>query len=360
MNKLKFILYFIDAIISFFIIVTGISFTISHILLKPYGFAESIIALAIMSVIIYFTNKAIINKVRKSSNNEENEETEEIKENTQTENKDNEQEITEKQDDQENEKHEKRPLNKWLRNIITISVILFSALILISILATYPEKLKMPYSVLAILIPIFVFLAIVTIMIRWHQKQADLYEEYIENEQTNNDNKEVQINDNEPSKGNENVENEGTNNENKENEEEDKKDKDRRILITDDSWKKFNMPSAEGHPFSNYTEIGASMFLDVSRWDVHALFKEFIMFDPSLKTDKYFNHKLEMFMKMNDRDYRHSRVSQSDFLRPEEVLIIKMDKTQTQIERDNETDERYNEIDNEDNENKNRKRRDKK
>ena len=211
----------------------------------------------------------------------------------------------------------------------------------------------MPYSVIAILIPIFVFLAIVTIMIRWHQKQADLYEEYlINNNESSTDNK-----DNEPSKSNENVENEEMNNENKEIEE-DEKDKDRRILITDDSWKEFNMPSAEGHPFSNYTEIGASMFLDVSRWDVHALFKEFIMFDPSLKTDKYFNHKLEMFMKMNDRDYRHSRVSQSDFLRPEEVLIIKMDKTQ--IERDNETDERYNEIDNEDNDNKNRKRRDKK
>jgi len=357
MNKLKFILYFIDAIISFFIIVTGISFTISHILLKPYGFAESIIALAIMSVIIYFINKAVINKVRKSSNNEENEETEEIKENTQAKNNDNEQEITEEQDEQTNEKHEKKPLNKLLRNIITISVILFSAIVLISILAIYPEKLKMPYSVIAILIPIFVFLAIVTIMIRWHQKQADLYEEYIENEQTNNDNKEVQINDNEPSKGNENLENEETNNDSKEIEEEDEEDKDRRILITDDSWKEFNMPSAEGHSFSNYTEIGASMFLDVSRWDVHALFKEFIMFDPSLKTDKYFNHKLEMFMKMNDRDYRHSRVSQSDFLKPEEVLIIKMDKTQ--IERDNETDE-DNEIDSEDNENKNRKRRDKK
>jgi hypothetical protein len=80
------------------------------------------------------------------------------------------------------------------------------------------------------------------------------------------------------------------------------------------------------------------------------------MFDPSLKNDKYFNHKLEMFMKMNDRDYRHSRVSQSDFLRPEEILIIKMDKTQ--IEKDNETADEYNEIDNEDNEN--RKRRDKK
>jgi len=355
MNKLKFILYFIDAIISFFIIVTGISFTISHILLKPYGIAESIIALTIMSVIIYFINKAVINKVRKS-NNEKNEETEEIKENTQAENKDNEQEITDEQNNQENEKHEKKPLNKLLRNIITISVILFSALILISILATYPEKLKMPYSIIAILIPIFVFLAIVTIMIRWHQKQADLYEEY--QYQINNDNESNTDNkDNEPSQSNENVENEETNNENKEIEEEDEKDKDRRILITDDSWKEFNMPSAEGHPFSNYTEIGASMFLDVSRWDVHALFKEFIMFDPSLKTDKYFNHKLEMFMKMNDRDYRHSRVSQSDFLRPEEVLIIKMDKTQ--IERDNETDE-DNEIDNEDNENKNRKRSDKK
>ncbi|MFP3318743.1 MAG: hypothetical protein RXP98_06170 [Thermoplasmata archaeon] len=345
MNKLKFILFFIDAIISFFIIVTGISFTISHILLKPYGIAESIIALAIMSVIIYFMNKAVINKVRKSSNNEKNEETEEIKENAQTENKNNEPEITEEQDEKVNEKHEKKPLNKLLRNIITILVILFSAIVLISNLATYPEKLKMPYSVLAILIPILAFLAIVMMILRWHQKQADLYEEY----QINNKNETSKDNKN-------NEENEEIDNENKEIEEENEKDKYRRILITDDSWKKFNMPSAEGHPFSNYTEIGASMFLDVSRWDVHALFKEFIMFDPSLKNDKYFNHKLEMFMKMNDRDYRHSRVSQSDFLRPEEILIIKMDKTQ--IERDNETADEYNEIDNEDNEN--NKRRDKK
>jgi len=355
MNKLKFILYFIDGIISFITIILGIPFIISHITIPPYGIGETIITLAIMFAILYFTNKTIIKKVKKVNENiEEKEgesqenvgEIEEIKENIQAENIDNKPKITEEREyEQENKKHEKRPLNKWLRNIITILVILFSAIVLIYILATYPEKLKMPYSILAILIPILVFLAIVMMILRWHQKQADLYEEY----QINNKNETSKDNKN-------NEENEEIDNENKEIEEENEKDKYRRILITDDSWKKFNMPSAEGHPFSNYTEIGASMFLDVSRWDVHALFKEFIMFDPSLKNDKYFNHKLEMFMKMNDRDYRHSRVSQSDFLRPEEILIIKMDKTQ--IERDNETADEYNEIDNEDNENK--KRRDKK
>jgi ABC-type multidrug transport system fused ATPase/permease subunit len=354
MNKLKFILYFIDGIISFITIILGITFIISHVTKPPYGIGETIITLAIMFAILYFTNKTIIKKVRNANENieekeEENQENagefKEIKENIQAENKDNRPEIAEEQEYEQENENEKRPLNKWLRNIITISVILFSAIVLIYILATYPEKLKMPYSVIAILIPIFVFLAIVMMILRWHQKQADLYEGYHINNKS------------ETSKDNKNNEkNEEIDNENKEIEEENEKDKYKRILITDDSWKKFNMPIAEGHPFSNYTEIGASMFLDVSRWDVHALFKEFIMFDPSLKNDKYFNHKLEMFMKMNDRDYRHSRVSQSDFLRPEEILIIKMDKTQ--IERDNENADEYNEIDNEDNEN--RKRRDKK
>jgi cell division protein FtsB len=354
MNKLKFILYFIDGIFSFITIIIGIPFIISHVTIPPYGIGETIITLAIMFAILYFTNKTIIEKIKKASKNIEEKEVEnqenagefkEIKENIQAENKDNRPEIAEEQEYEQENENEKRPLNKWLRNIITISVILFSAIVLIYILATYPEKLKMPYSILAILIPILVFLAIVMMILRWHQKQADLYEEY----QINNKNETSKDNKN-------NEENEELDNENKEIEEENEKDKYRRILITDDSWKKFNMPIAEGHPFSNYTEIGASMFLDVSRWDVHALFKEFIMFDPSLKNDKYFNHKLEMFMKMNDRDYRHSRVSQSDFLRPEEILIIKMDKTQ--IEKDNETADEYNEIDNEDNEN--RKRRDKK
>ncbi|MFP3257008.1 MAG: hypothetical protein RXO36_04350, partial [Candidatus Nanopusillus acidilobi] len=187
MNKLKFILYFIDGIISFITIIIGIPFIISHVTIPPYGIGETIITLAIMFTILYFTNKTIIEKIKKASKNNEEKEVEsqenagefkEIKENIQAENKNNRPKIAEEQKYEQENENEKRPLNKWLRNIITISVILFSAIVLIYILATYPEKLKMPYSILAILIPILVFLAIVMMILRWHQKQADLYEEY--------------------------------------------------------------------------------------------------------------------------------------------------------------------------------------
>ncbi|MGB9815920.1 MAG: hypothetical protein ACPLVI_08355, partial [Thermoplasmata archaeon] len=111
----------------------------------------------------------------------------------------------------------------------------------------------------------------------------------------------------------------------------------RRMLINDDSWKEFRIPQAQGNPFYDYSQMGSSFFMDVSNWDVHSLMKELEMFDPELKNDLYYRHKVELFMKINDRDYRYPRVSQKEMLRPEEILAIQLNPAE--IERDVEDEE---------------------
>ncbi|MVT35168.1 MAG: hypothetical protein GPW18_00055 [Euryarchaeota archaeon] len=69
MNKKNILYYFIDGIISFITLIIGIPFIISHVTIPPYGIGETIITLAIMFAILYFTNKTIIKKVRKANEN---------------------------------------------------------------------------------------------------------------------------------------------------------------------------------------------------------------------------------------------------------------------------------------------------
>jgi hypothetical protein len=153
---------------------------------------------------------------------------------------------------------------------------------------------------------------------------------------------EIKVNENNDKNENSDKEKEDTEkdenvDENQEEIKEEKEIRKRRILINDDSWKEFKLPRALGNPFSDYSQIGSSFFIDVTNWDVHIMIKELEMFDSELKNDLYFKHKVDLFMKINDRDYRYPRVSQKEMLAPEEILSIQMNPVE--IEKDTENDD---------------------
>ncbi len=243
------------------------------------------------------------NNQKQEIDNEENKKDEDVKENKKT--------------------YSKKYISKKIKFVISSFIIFFVIIIFLNI-TLHLTKFKGNYVYLIMALNILMLILSTFFTLKWYFKSDE-----------NEMDEEIQS-ENEDIESSEEIE------ENKENEEGEEiliGSKRKRILINDDSWKEFRIPQAQGNPFNDYSTLGSSFFIDLTNWDVHTLMKELEMFDPELKNDFYYRHKVEIFMKVNDRDYRYPRVSQKEMFKPEEILSIQMDSTEIEREEEDEEDE---------------------
>ena len=321
MNFKKILFIGIDAFLSFFIIMIALGLGLSFLKIQYYWFAFIIIDGAVSIPILIFMNKAFIKLIRKSGNEEQDNDIEENKSKEQEREQSKEPEIKE-----ENEVKERRYIPRKVRIAIIVPILIVGIFIFLEIMF-HATSFKGNSVFIPIVSGVVLLFALIFFPLRWYSSYDDEEPENEENE-TENETKETNSTgeDTEIYDENENIQYEN-------------EQRKKRHLITDEKWKEFHLPHIEGNTFDDYSKIGNSLFIDIANWEAQTLIKELEMFDPSLKNNMYYKHKVETFMKINDRDYRYPRVSGDDFLKPEEILAIKIDKKIEIENKENEEDE---------------------
>ncbi|MGC8585729.1 MAG: hypothetical protein ACP5L4_06435, partial [Thermoplasmata archaeon] len=268
-----------------------------------------------------------IKLIKKSGNDQDNENIENPNKNNINENNESQKEeaVENKEIDYENKK-ERRYIRKRTR-IAIITPIIFVGIVIFLEIMFHASSFRGNSVFIPIVSGVVLLFALIFFPLRWYSSYDDEEPENEENE-TENETKET----------NSTEENTEIYDENENIQYEDEQRK-KRHLITDEKWKEFHLPYIEGNTFDDYSKIGNSLFIDIANWESQTLIKELEMFDPSLKNNMYYKHKVETFMKINDRDYRYPRVSGDDFLKPEEILALKIDKKIEIENKENEEDE---------------------